>query len=328
MLEDLDVSATAEGAWPKNAILTDEGLSYLRGLESLRELRYQGARVTDDGFPHLEGLHNLEVLSLECREATDEGLKSLAKLDHLESLTLLNGIGMTGEGLGALPDPSRLRRLRIDLVTDGGMRTIARFANLRELSIRGWRFRGDGPKDRAILSNVGVDGLKNLLALRNLERLTIVALFLDNWALETVVGKMTGLKELHIDDCPIRVDALKHLRGLKELEVLSVCGTKVDDASVAYLGDLPKLRVLLLEHTSVTALGLPQLLRIQSLEGLCVSFAMTPEHRKEMLEALPKLGWIESPDGLVEFEGEGRKSYSAQLHEEVRKAVMARTAKE
>ena len=179
------------------------------------------------------------------------------------------------------------------------MRAIARFRNLRDLSI-------GGPE-------LGVDGLRNLLVLSNLETLTITGASVDNRALETVVGKMTGLKELKSQSCPITGDAVKHLRRLKELEVLSVSGTRIDDASTPYLEEFPNLRVLELDGTSITAASLPHLLRVRTLEGLYVPFAirMTPDRRRELMEALPKLGWLLIPEGMYHFEGEGRKSYFA-----------------
>ena len=288
-LEEVYLRVPSDAIWARQEILTDEGLSYLRGLESLRRLRYVGGSVTDAGMRHLEGLHNLEDLAVSCREATDDGLKSLAKLDRLESLTLLNGPGMTGEGLVALPDPSRLRELLLKNVTDGGMRTIARFRNLRDLSIAGPR--------------LGVDGLKDLLVFSDLEKLTIAGASVDNRVLETVVGKITGLKELTIYDCPIRGDALKHLHRLKELEVLSVCGAGLDDASAPYLEEFPKLRHLWLERTSITSASLPHLLRVRTLEEVFVPFSirMTPERRRELREALPRLRELWTADGMVEF---------------------------
>ena len=228
-LEELVVTPASGLVGPGQEMLSDEGLSHLRGLESLRKLHYHEARVTDAGMRHLEGLHNLEVLVLSCRKATDEGLKSLAKLDHLKSLWLFSGPGMTGEGMMALPDPSRLRELHLDFVSGAGMGAIARFTNLRDLSI-------GGPQ-------LGVDGLKNLLVLSNLEKLTISRARVDNRALETVVGEMTWLKELNIQSCPMTGGVLKNLRRLKDLEVLWVSGSPVDDASTPYLEEFPNLTV-------------------------------------------------------------------------------------
>jgi len=271
---------------------TDDGLSYLRRLNSLTVLCYRRARVSDAGFRNLEGLHNLEDLDLDCREATDEGLRSLAGLNRLEKLSLSNGPEMTGEGMAAIPNPSGLKELCLDFVTEGGMRTITRFTNLRELEIRG------GP--------LSVDGLTNLVVLTSLEKLDISRVSLDNRTLENAIGEITRLKELRIHDCPITGDALKHLRRLKDLEVLDVSATWVDDTSTSYLDGFPKLRFLFLDQTSITPASLPRLLRIRTLEWVAVPFSipLTPERHRELLKALPKLEWLRTRDDDIDFSGE------------------------
>jgi Leucine-rich repeat (LRR) protein len=271
---------------------TDDGLSYLRGLNSLKRLYYRGSRVTDAGFRELEALHNLKDLVLDdCREATDEGLKSLAGLNRLERLRLSNGSGMTGEGLGAIPNPSGLTSLCLGFVTDGGMRTITRFTNLSELEIRG------GP--------LSADGLRNLVALTSLEKLNLRRVPLDNRTLEESVGEITSLKELRIHDCPITGDALKHLRRLKDLEILDVSATRVDDTSTSYLDGFPRLRHLFLDQTSITPASLPRLLRIRTLEWVGVPFSipLTPERHRELLKALPNLEWLRTRDDDIDFSG-------------------------
>jgi hypothetical protein len=288
-LEELDVSPTPGLRAPGQEILTDDGLSYLRALESLRKLCYCEARVTDAGMRHLEALHNLEELTLACHQATDEGLKSLANLHRLESLTLFNGPGMTGEGLAAIPDPSSLRKLHLKFATDAGTRAISRFTNLRELSIGG--------------PHLGPDSLKSILGVGNLDNLTIRGAPVDKRAVETAVVNIAGLNARTISGCPITHDAFKHLRLLKELEALSVCGAGVDDASARYLEEFPKLRYLSLGRTSITAASLPHLLRVPTLEVVFVpfSFPMTPERRKQLRDALPRLKMLWTPDGMVEL---------------------------
>jgi len=179
--------------------VSTEALGCLKEFTRLRWLTVSCRHLTDGELANLDGLHNVEVLFLLCRGATDDGLKSLAKLDHLERLILHNGPGMTGEGLAALPEPSRLTELHLSFVTDGGMRAISRFRNLRKLSI-------GGPQ-------LGLDGLKDLLVLSKLEKLTIRGASVDRRVIETMVGKMTWLKDLWIVNDPMTMeDAFELIR--------------------------------------------------------------------------------------------------------------------
>jgi hypothetical protein len=276
---------------PGERVATDVGLSHLSGLTSLEALTYEGPSVTDAGLRHLAGLQSLESLLLPCSEASDEGLKSFGNLDRLRRLCLLNGPALTGEGLVYLPQPLSLRKLSILHVTDGGIRTMTRFSELRDLTMNGDRLTHQG--------------VRSLQEFHHLEQLYIWDAPLDNRGLEKWVGPMTGLTKLRISKCPLTGDALRHLQTLKELEVLEVEAEGIDDRSVPFLIELPRLAVLDLRSTAITDASLPALLRLHTLKMLCVPFRiqLTGERRKEFLEALPKLHTLRSPDGDVTFEG-------------------------
>lgn len=71
-----------------NQNVTNETLSYLRGMDSLRELDLNDTQVTDEGLTVVAGLPRLEELRLARTKITDEGFQkylrakeSLLKLD-------------------------------------------------------------------------------------------------------------------------------------------------------------------------------------------------------------------------------------------------------
>jgi len=68
------------------AHVTDEGLTYLRKLTSLRSLGLDGTQVTDEGLKHLDALSGLTQLRLDNTRVTDAGLVHLRNLTALRFL--------------------------------------------------------------------------------------------------------------------------------------------------------------------------------------------------------------------------------------------------
>ena len=80
---------------------TDEGLSHLRLLLSLRELFLDGTQINDTGLAHLARLTNLTKLSLRRTAITDTGLAHLPALSNLRNLDL-NDTGVTAAAIDKL----------------------------------------------------------------------------------------------------------------------------------------------------------------------------------------------------------------------------------
>ena len=80
-----------------NPDVTDQTLTYLKGMARLRELDLSGTQVGDDGLIELEGLTSLEQLRLKGTKITDAGFaRSLAPLKSLQMLDL-QGTGVSRE---------------------------------------------------------------------------------------------------------------------------------------------------------------------------------------------------------------------------------------
>lgn len=287
-LEDLSVCRVGVNESPE---LTDKGLGTLSELTSLSHLMYHGARVTDAGLAHVGELRALEGLHLTCRQATDRGLQSLAKLDRLTWLGLTNQAAMTGTGLAALPAPEKLENLFMGYINDAGIETIMRFSNLRYLFIGG--------------TDITTDGFRRLRDLKKLEKLAIHSASLDDRALEASVAQLPWLKELRISKCPVTADAIKHLEGLKSLQVLTLSAPGIEDKSIPHLAELRNVRVLSLENTAITEASLPTLLKLRKLEDLTVPFSieLTDKARKQLLDALPNLEHVKAADREFRFPG-------------------------
>lgn len=135
-------------------------------------------------------------------------------------------------------------------------------------------------------------GLSQLSALKNLTSLTLTSSDLTPESLSTI-GSLQSLKELRIastkaDDSVVStISSISHLQSLDlsgtmitasagaslgqlmELSVLKLGSTAADDQLITSLRSLP-LRELWLEKTRVTGAGIEEILKIKSLEQLCV----------------------------------------------------------
>ncbi len=135
------------------------------------------------------------------------------------------------------------------------------------------------------------------------------------------------LREVYMIFCPIRGDGLAHLAGLKHIEKLDLCATRIDDKALEHIAKLPTLKYLdirsigvsdggivannhgpisddgirlvadhlpnlesLLFGGTVTDDGLLQLLRLRKLTYVEIdSPKVTPEGVKRLQEAMPNL---------------------------------------
>ncbi len=120
---------------PRNARITDAGLSQITKLINLEKLSLDSTQITDAGMAQLKRLKRLEQLSLEGTEITDAGLAHLKGLTKLTYISL-SRTGVTDEGLLQL---SGLTNLKVGYVmktgvTDAGLERLRRA--LPNLNIR------------------------------------------------------------------------------------------------------------------------------------------------------------------------------------------------
>jgi hypothetical protein len=119
--------------------LTDEGLQKLTPLTNLTGLGMWQTRITSDGLRHVGRFTNLSYLSVEGnRRITDDGLKHLSKLRKLSWIGL-SYTGVTDGGmqhLAKLPSLSRLELANTKL-TDRGLNELMRIKSLKILNVTG-----------------------------------------------------------------------------------------------------------------------------------------------------------------------------------------------
>lgn len=123
---------------PKTGI-SDAGLQKLSNLTRLTLVGLWQTKITDEGFKHFPGCTNLSYLSVAGnREVKDDGLIHLAKLTKLSWLSI-SYTGVTDAGMSHLAKIPSLTRLDIahTAVTDRGLDEIVNIKALKTLDLTG-----------------------------------------------------------------------------------------------------------------------------------------------------------------------------------------------
>jgi len=246
-------------------VLSDAGLSYIKGLTNLQAFSLHAPRVTGLGLEVLSGLPLLRKLSIGGCRLTEDAIAPLVGCSHLEELDLNhyeNG-GIGDQLLAALPRLPLLRILSVlrGDVTASGFRSLSRLSGLEELAVGGQAFGDDEleslrnlPQLRRLQLHsclVTQVGLRALELFPSLRALTLRCPQLEDVAL-TSIARITELRSLDLGGCDLNDDRLVHLSEFPNLETLSFRSLWVTDAGIAKLKRLPKLRHLNIDHTRAT----------------------------------------------------------------------------
>ncbi|MFN7998514.1 MAG: hypothetical protein U0Q18_33135 [Bryobacteraceae bacterium] len=190
-------------------LITDAGLSAVKGWRNLKRLNLRGTKVTDAALQLLSGLQSLEALDAGYALITDVGLDSLASLPNLKELAI-GGNKLTDSGLQPLRQMPGL--LSLDLAgsqrTDSGLWSvslaepgidaIATLQGLRRLNLSG--------------TLISAQGLERLLALTRLERLDLVRCVRVADDAEPLLASFKNLKFMDLTGTAMSKDALAKLR--------------------------------------------------------------------------------------------------------------------
>ena len=242
------------------APIGDAGLAVLGGLRSLNEIwiNDEQALITDVGISSLQNLPKLERLYLMgARQLTAAGLQHLGEIHSLRKLWLLGGPYMDDNGVEQLAGLRRLQELSIDVktkkATDRTLQVLGGISELRRLEVRfgtlGTPFSVTGVNQLNRLTHLrslDVWGVKHdgaVLDLSGLKELEDISILLDTFHDDDLLslGRLTKLQRLRVDGVSDR--GLEHLKGLRELRVLSA-GPDLTDTGLRYLQPMQYLTEL------------------------------------------------------------------------------------
>jgi len=255
--------------------LTDNGLSYVSQLKSLKRFYLTENRITNAGLKrYLPKLAKLEELTLWSGRINDAGLVFLADLPKLSYLSLRSG-NFTDAGLSHVRKCSSLRILDLMHVpiSDVGLQHLSVHPMLENLCLhntevtdRGLVYLKSMPSLKKL--NVGKGGQKDqitdagmvhLAQINSLEHLELPGGITDKGMAQ--IAKLKSLK--HLRGGGDSDTALQHLSKLQSLEYLATGGTGFTDAGMKDLR--------LFSAGSITNEGLAKLKTLKSLERLTLS---------------------------------------------------------
>jgi internalin A len=232
---------------------TDEDLSYVAEIKTLKRLDLSLTLVTDKGIKELEKLRQLEDLDLETAEAlTDASMNYVKNIPALRRLNV-RGVDITDVGMPAIAQMTGLTSLDLShtMLEDVGLENLPALTNLEELYLGGDMITGINLNFLKLLpklKKLSLDGIQR----RNAGACwtpRVTDLDLDTIAL------LSGLEDL---DLGVGLDLGRGGKpaapGGGNCKVTG--GIQVTDLGLAKLGRLTKLRRLNLSGARLTPAGL------------------------------------------------------------------------
>lgn len=246
--------------------LTDDKLRALREAGLLHTLEQATTSFYDrPGKPE-----NVSQFSLYLgihRGVTAEGIKQLGVLKKLRELELGGGVFLTDDMLKALREANLLHTVK-------GVTVIERYRSIGggQSVLDRWR-----PADmesvklvELIQSNVTDEGLKELLPLKNLERLVIGSDKLTGSGFKHLAG-LKSIRALELSGKKLSADGLGQLRQFPGLTELSVGSCNLSTDAIKALVSLEKLTVLKMEYVRLNEEGARELTRFKNAPAIRLS---------------------------------------------------------
>ena len=275
--------------------IDDAALAAIGQIKSLKELWLTQAQITDAGLPHLAGLERLEKLMLlDCRGVHGAGYASLSRVKSFRVLTIANPT-IGGEEIEALGKLTQLETLVLqpDRLPPAGLKAgdvqaLKNLQNLRTLFINAGpgndaakRVSGEAllavagqlPSLRQlVLSGISADAdaLAALAQASTLEELTLFDVTASDRGL-AALGQLKNLKQMRLTiKGTVTSQTWARLIGLKQLALLALNGSSLDDAGLATLANLSALEEFDLTSSKITGTGLKALASLKQLKTLAL----------------------------------------------------------
>lgn len=190
---------------------TQEWVSWLPGLRSLRQLTIVGSRLKDDDLRYVAGLTQLECLDIQENAITDKGLAYLKSLHNLQTLIHSEPVGRDGiDILAALPS-LKMEYLKVNQVAAHDLKRFKQLSEIRQLDIS---------------HPVGDDWATAMAVCTNLQALDLTDASLSDQQLIAIV-QANPLTMLYLTDVPVGESILPFLHGRTELTRLGLMRTGV-----------------------------------------------------------------------------------------------------
>jgi hypothetical protein len=117
--------------------------------------------------------------------------------------------------------------------------------------------------------------------------------WLRRWVGDERMGWLDGIASVAADKTSFGDAELACLRGLADLEELSLNETNVTDDGMRYLEDMPSLRYLFLNHTRISSAGLAHIKGLRNLESLSLVNTDVGDEGMKYLAELSHLEYLD-----------------------------------
>jgi len=203
-------------------LITDAGLSTVKGWKHLTRLNVRGTKVTDTTLQHLSAVTKLESLDIGFAQITDVGLDLITSLPNLRELTIGG-----------------------NKLTDNGLQPLRQLPGLTYLDLTGSQ-RTDSGLWSVSLSEPGLDAIDTL---RNMRWLRLNGTLISARGLERLKD-LARLERLDLEGCKrIGDDAAPVLASFRSLHVVDLTGTSFTEKGLAALRHAKPDCKILLGHT-------------------------------------------------------------------------------
>ncbi len=199
-------------------LITDAGLSALKGWKHLKRLSVRGTKITDTTLQHLSGITTLESLDAGYAQITDVGLELLTPLTNLKELAIGG-----------------------NKLTDTGLQSLRQLPGLTYLDLSGAE-RTDSGLWSVSLTERGLDAIATL---GNLRHLRLNGTLVSSRGIERLVG-LSKIERLDLQGCArIGDDVVPVLARFRALRRVDLAGTHVTEKGLAALRlASPKCKIL------------------------------------------------------------------------------------
>ena len=189
-------------------LITDAGLSAVKGWKHLKRLNLRGTKVTDATLQHLAVVSSLESLDIGYAQITDVGLDLITPLPNLKELTIGG-----------------------NKLTDNGLQPLRQLQGLIYLDLSGAQ-RTDSGLWSVSLSEPGLDAIDTL---KNLRWLRLNGTLVAARGLERLKD-LKMLERLDLEDCKrVGDDAAAVLGSFHSLHIVDLTGTSFTEKGIAAL---------------------------------------------------------------------------------------------
>lgn len=257
----------------KGKNVTDNRISQISKIKSVKSLEIIDANVTDRGIQELATLGKLRELHIwNCPLVTEQCLPAIGAIVSLESLSLGGLPSLRIAELGHLPALPNLDSLQLSDVPISAdvIRWISECRSLTNLGLV-----------RCGITDQAITPLSRLQYLRGID-------FSGNDISGVTLGCMHAQPRMHLylRNCPVTDEGLGIIAQVyNDLKILDVSGTDISDAGLEHIGRLEQLDELKICFTSITDAGFARLFDHSSIAGVEVEGTNVTDQAMERLIA-------------------------------------------